>query len=703
MGLWPSSVKGKNYKYKKKKQNKASGKGRNTATPTQKANKKRKLGVVSTTATPGNSPAASPGLGLAELAEAKKLPVDFLAGQGLTDKKVQDSLCVVIPYMNEAGEVAAVRYRHCLEVGQRFSWRKGNKVLLYGLWRLSEVRKAGWVLLVEGESDCWTGWLLRIPALGLPGKTTWRPEWAEHLKGLKVYLWQEPDATELPGKVLRDIPHLKVIQSPPGFKDLNEAHLKGENVSALLNKLKAAAVPAETLRQAERAAKAKELEKAAWPILSARDPLDHVRQAVLSQGYGGDVKQPIIVYLAATSRLLAMRIGAMPVHLLLVAQSTAGKSYLLMVILKLLPGEAYHSIDAGSPRALIYDDADLQHRVLVFGEADSLPAGEDNAGASAVRNLLQDHCLHYDVTDKNSETGQFMVRKIRKPGPTVLITTSTRRLGHQFDTRVFSLPVADTPEKIGAALMAQAELELKGDMGDMVSHNALIAFQGYLQALAPWNVVVPFAKELAAEIKRTATATRILRDFARLVSLIKSVAIIRHRHRQRDDAGRIIAQIDDYSTVFKLVGPMYEATLTGATKELRVTVETVAKMLKKQESVTATTLAVRLGIHPSTASRRVTSAINMRWLINRETRQGLPWALEIGEPLPEPQGLPAPEILTAATVAPLHSPQKTAQHSQPTESVGDIANRCTVAGVTGTLTCPVQKDGQEECIKEVVL
>jgi hypothetical protein len=74
---------------------------------------------------------------------------------------------------------------------------------------------------------------------------------------------------------------------------------------------------------------------------------------------------------------------------------------------------------------------------VIFGEADSLPAGEDNPAASAIRNLLQDHELHYDVTVKDPKTGDYVVKKVRKPGPTVLLTTSTRHLGYQLDTRVF--------------------------------------------------------------------------------------------------------------------------------------------------------------------------------------------------------------------------------------------------------------------------
>jgi hypothetical protein len=126
-------------------------------------------------------------------------------------------------------------------------------------------------------------------------------------------------------------------------------------------------------------------------VLESVDPLVLVEKAIRKLGYGGDLKPPLIAYLAATSRLLWMRSGTMPVHLLLVGQPGAGKSYTLGVVIKLLPSEAVHRIEAGSPRVLIYDAVPIRHKVLIFSEADSLPAGEDNPAASAIRSLLQDH------------------------------------------------------------------------------------------------------------------------------------------------------------------------------------------------------------------------------------------------------------------------------------------------------------------------
>jgi hypothetical protein len=594
---------------------------------------------------PGGTGEDGAGLTLAALAAAKRLPVDFLRGLGLHDTRYRGRPAVAIPYLDETGSEVARRFRLSLAGDQRFAWKAGARALPYGLQRLAEARRAGWVLIVEGESDCWTAWRHGLPALGLPGKAVWRSEWAASLAGLEVVIWQEPDAADFPLRLGNDLPEARVIVAPLGVKDLSEAHVLGRDVPALVAELRATAQPVADLLRVAADAETRRLKAAAAPVLAADDPLEHVAAALRAMGYGGDLTPALITYLCCTTRLLAMRPGAMPGHLLLVGPPSAGKSYTLQAVLRLLPAEAYHTIDAGSPRVLIYDDADLRHRVVVFSEADSLPAGEDNPAASAVRNLLQDHHLHYKVTVRDPESGEFTVRDIVKPGPSVLVTTAVRGLGGQLGTRVFTLPVPEDVEKIRHALRTQAELELHGGAEPDA---ALVAYQAYLQRLAPIDVVAPFAPALAEAVGRSANATRILRDFARLLSLIKAVALLRHAHRERDDAGRIVATIADYATVFGLVGPMYDASLSGATEPVRAVVAAVAALAGSGvRPVTYNQVAERVGLHREQVRRLARIAIAHDWLVNRSDGRHKPADLDVGEPLPERAGLPTPEELRA--------------------------------------------------------
>jgi hypothetical protein len=143
---------------------------------------------------------------LENYADAKGLPVGFLQRQGLRNQKYQGESAVRIAYMDEAGQETAVRFRIALdktvEGDDRFRWRTSSKAGLYGLWRLDAIRRAGHVVLVEGESDAQTLWYHDVPALGVPGAGTWKAEWARCLDGVqRIYAVIEPDGG---GEAFRD-------------------------------------------------------------------------------------------------------------------------------------------------------------------------------------------------------------------------------------------------------------------------------------------------------------------------------------------------------------------------------------------------------------------------------------------------------------------------------------------------------------------
>lgn len=191
------------------------------------------------------------GCTLEAYADAKMLPVGFLRKQGVTQHRYRGRPEIHIPYLDEKGAVVAVRRRIELKKtgsgndDNRFLWRRGDHGMLYGLWHWPDMAKAGWVLLVEGESDCHTAWLHGLPALGVPGAKAWKTAWASVVKGLDVFLWKEPDrgGDEFIDRFKKSLPEAKVIVPPDGIKDLSAAHIAGRDVVALVEGLKADAVP----------------------------------------------------------------------------------------------------------------------------------------------------------------------------------------------------------------------------------------------------------------------------------------------------------------------------------------------------------------------------------------------------------------------------------------------------------------------------
>lgn len=126
------------------------------------------------------------------LAEHKGLPENFLISLGVKQLKY----FVRITYKLEDGSLASrQRIRFALEAKRGSKWDNGKgKPVPYGLWKLGEARKAGYLCVVEGESDSWTLWFHGFPALGLPGAEMAGTLEASYLQGIsKIYVMQEPD------------------------------------------------------------------------------------------------------------------------------------------------------------------------------------------------------------------------------------------------------------------------------------------------------------------------------------------------------------------------------------------------------------------------------------------------------------------------------------------------------------------------------
>ena len=133
-------------------------------------------------------------LTLLDLALEKQLPWQFLFHLGVME---YPSGGLHIPYHLADGTLAPrSRIRTALIAREGSRWSKGDgKIVPYGLERLEEARKAGELVLVEGESDCWTLWYQRFPALGLPGAEMAGTLEESALAGVgQVYIVQEPDA-----------------------------------------------------------------------------------------------------------------------------------------------------------------------------------------------------------------------------------------------------------------------------------------------------------------------------------------------------------------------------------------------------------------------------------------------------------------------------------------------------------------------------
>jgi hypothetical protein len=110
-------------------------------------------------------------------------------------------------------------------------------------------------------------------------------------------------------------------------------------------------------------------------------------------------------------------------------------------------------------------------------------------------------------------------------------------------------------------------------------------------------------------------APRITRDYARLISMVKAVAILRHRHRRTDASRRLVTETADYEAVRALVADIYTGSQSGASTRIRAVVDAVAAIVAETGLAASVTAGVLPGLEcPLVACRRSDRAACLRCL-----------------------------------------------------------------------------------------
>ena len=566
------------------------------------------------------------------------LPVSFLESLGLEQYYRLGKPAVRMPYLDEAGEeVLLVRSRASIKVKPKVLTRMGDKHRLYGLWKLDEAREAGYAALVEGESDCQTLWFHGVPAVGIPGANGWKAEWASELDGIgRLYFVVEDEAGEACWEKLaasREIRDRLYRIELEGAKDVSELHKRDPNrFGERLREALEGAAAWEDLAESE----SREREREAWEeckeLAESTDILAMFSRDLEACRVVGEKNNGELLYLALVSRLLD-KIVSVAVK----GPSSGGKSFLVKQVMGFFPESAFCRFTAMSEKTLLYTEEPLSHRHIILSEAAGLSGDFQEY---VIRTLLSEGSLEYEFVEKTSEG--LRPRRIIKEGPTGFITTTTRdKLHAENETRYLSITVTDTREQTRRIFRALADGNVEEP--DRRHWHAL---QAWLEG-GERRVVIPYAGALAE--KMGDVAVRLRRDFSVVLSLVRAHAILHQATRGRDQEGRIVAALTDYSRVRGLVsGLIAEGVESTVPKSVRETVEAVARVLNGGEEEHATNRAVAedLEIDKAAASRRVRAAIGRGYLKNLEDRKGHPARLVIGEEMPEDaEILPAPEDL----------------------------------------------------------
>ncbi len=181
-------------------------------------------------AAPPMNASASP-ITVTDLAKDKFLPVEYLQSLGLENGP--RGVIIRYPDANDS-PTPRQRLRKALTAKEGSLWLPGKAAIVpYGLDRLDAGQKKGFLVIVEGESDCWTLWYYGFPALGLPGASMANKIHSEYLEGINtVYIFHEPDNGGnifSRGVVSRLVKvgytgEVREVSPPAGIKDPNDWH-----------------------------------------------------------------------------------------------------------------------------------------------------------------------------------------------------------------------------------------------------------------------------------------------------------------------------------------------------------------------------------------------------------------------------------------------------------------------------------------------
>jgi hypothetical protein len=585
---------------------------------------------------------ASPiaGLTLAAYAAAKHLSVAFLKRLGLREVYLSGTPAVAIPYRDTDGEELGVRFRLSIDSENRFRWRNGSKLSLYGLWQMSKFLEKKYIFIPEGESDSQTLWFHDVPAFGLPGANSWKEEWAGALDGFeRIYVAIEPDKGG--EAVLRWLERSKIrdrvrLVKLEGAKDVSELFLADRQ--GFRSALKAALKAAQAWPEYEKAVM-QERNKVLWnqskTIARNEDILEHLAEDLAAKGMAGESLNSELIYLCVTTRLLPK-----PVSLGVKGPSSGGKNYTVGRTLEYFPADAFYMLTGMSERALAYSDEPLSHRFVVLAEAAALAGDFMNY---LLRSLLSEGRLVYETVEKVG--GKLCSRRIEREGPTgLLVTTTAIALHPENETRFFSIRIDDSPKQTSRVLAAEACKVSHHASAESANAESSLekwrAFQQWLAASAR-PVIVPYADALAVLIPPV--AVRLRRDFKAILSLIQAHALLHLVSRETDDQGYIVATLADYASVRALVHSLVmEGVERGVSRRLRETVSAVEYICAEkggfQPVVTVSELAKHLGLDVSTALRRVHECLRRDLLrTDGEITTGRRMQLKVGEVLPENQ------------------------------------------------------------------
>ena len=325
-------------------------------------------------------------------------------------------------------------------------------------------------------------------------------------------------------------------------------------------------------------------------------------------GYVGEELNKQLLYIAASSRKMAD-----PISVVILSQSSSGKSLLVETVRHLMPEEDVVAVSSLSDQALNYiGEGGLLNKFLILGEAVHSEVVEHQ-----IREMLSSHELSRLVATKDPKTGELSSRTVRAKVVVAAVMSTTRaEINPENASRAFLVNADESREqtrRIHESQRAKYSLARHGREKSIVPR-IVAAHKAAQRLLEPRVIVNPFASRLSFPD----TLMRSRRDHERFVDLIAGVCFLRQfqkpvkEAREDGEAVRYIeCDLTDYTIAYKILCATLPSTLSSFPPSAIELYEAVRGILKSK--------AQRLGCKTTEASVsqreiREATGYSQRWI-----------------------------------------------------------------------------------------
>lgn len=381
-------------------------------------------------------------------------------------------------------------------------------------------------------------------------------------------------------------------------------------------------------------------------LKTLRNPalIQEITEDLSKIGCVGEDTSKLLGYLVTLSRRLEL-----PLSMIIVSQSGAGKSNLADTLESIVPKEECMHLSRITPQALYYMEKDaLKRKVLIIEEKEGSEAAD-----YSIRVLQSKQVLRLAVPLKDPQTGRIKTTTFEVEGPVVVIETTTKSDHNPENTsRCFVVYMDESEEQTKRIHAFQRKQKtLVGSKDKKESERLRAKHRNIQRLLKPLMVHISFVDQ----IKFPSKWMRTRRDYPKFLNLIEAVTFLHQHQREikKDEEGTeyIEATLEDYKIAYEISKDVFGDSFSELQKPEADFLDRIKTMLEGKKLSRFTRREVReyTGLPDHLVRRCLETLVSLEYLNLAEGKNGVRYEYQIN-PYPAQareiiEGLTNPEDL----------------------------------------------------------